>query len=178
VSTVTPKNTVTSQNTVTLQKKICLLGAQAVGKTSLVKRFVESLFSETYKTTVGVKIDKKQVAHSDQDITLILWDIHGEDKFQRISQTYLRGMAGYLLVVDGTRPETLGTARDLEALAAQTVGGVPFVLLVNKVDLKADWGITPEHLQDWRVPVFYTSAKTGEGVEEAFAALTRAMLEV
>lgn len=164
--------------TAMIQKKICLLGAQAVGKTSLVKRFVESLFSENYKTTVGVKIDKKMVTHEGENITLILWDIHGEDKFQRISQTYLRGMAGYLLVVDGTRPETLETARDLEALAAQTVGNVPFMLLVNKVDLKADWGVSSEHLQAWRVPVFYTSAKTGEGVETAFAALTKAMLEV
>jgi small GTP-binding protein len=161
-----------------IQKKVCLLGSQAVGKTSLVKRFVESLFSESYKTTVGVKIDKKIVEQDGEAITLILWDIHGEDKFQRISQTYLRGMAGFLLVVDGTRPETLETARDLEALAEQTVGKVPFVLLVNKVDLKDDWAMTPEHLKDWNVPTFYTSAKTGEQVEVAFAALVKAMTEV
>jgi small GTP-binding protein len=154
-----------------IQKKVCLLGAQAVGKTSLVKRFVESLFSEDYKSTVGVKIDKKIVESNAGSVTLVIWDIHAEDKFQRISQTYLRGTSGFLLVVDGTRPQTLEVARDMEALVEQTVGKIPFVLLVNKADLRDQWQVNPEHLTAWQAPIFHTSAKTGEGVEAAFAAL-------
>ena len=65
--------------TAVLQKKICMLGGFSVGKTSLVKRYVQSVFSETYLTTVGVKIDKKTVDLSDRIVHLILWDLAGED---------------------------------------------------------------------------------------------------
>ena len=90
-----------------IQKKICMLGTFAVGKTSLVQRFVQSIFSEKYLTTVGVKIDKKKMTVDGQDVTLILWDLHGDDDFQRLQMTYLRGASGFFLVADGTRRETL-----------------------------------------------------------------------
>ena len=93
-----------------LQKKICLLGAFGVGKTSLVRRYVDTIFSDTYLTTVGVKIDKKVMTVGSEQMALILWDIAGEDAVSAVRVTYLRGAAGYLLVVDGTRPETLETA--------------------------------------------------------------------
>ena len=95
-----------------IQKKICMLGGFAVGKTSLVARYVTSMFSEKYLTTVGVKIDKKQVAVDGRDVTLMLWDIYGQDDFQDVQTSQLRGMSGYLLVVDGTRRATLETARE------------------------------------------------------------------
>src|ERR1700737_1110144 len=90
--------------TVTLQKKICMLGGFWVGKTSLVKRFVASVFSETYLTTVGVKIDKKTVDLSDRIVNLILWDLAGEDDISSLRMSYLRGSAGYVRVPDGARP--------------------------------------------------------------------------
>jgi len=162
-----------------IQKKICMLGGFAVGKTSLVARYVTSLFSEKYLTTVGVKIDKKQVAVDGRDVTLMLWDIYGQDDFQDVQTSQLRGMSGYLLVVDGTRRATLETARQVQAKAAAAVGEVPFILLLNKSDLSAQWEIDEPAFfklaeQGWHV--IRTSAKTGEGVEEAFMALTRAML--
>ena len=86
-----------------LQKKICMLGSFAVGKTSLVRRFVESIYSDVYQTTVGVKIDKKNVKVSEKEVSLVLWDIYGEDDYQKMHWTYLRGASGYLLVADGTR---------------------------------------------------------------------------
>ena len=99
-----------------IQKKICMLGTFAVGKTSLVARYVHSMFSEDYQTTVGVKIDRKLVDLDDQQLTLMLWDLHGDDEFQRMRVSYLRGAAGYLLVCDGTRRSTfdhaLGPAED------------------------------------------------------------------
>ena len=96
-----------------IQKKVCMLGGFAVGKTSLVARFVRSIFSEKYLTTVGVKIDKKAVMAGDREVTLVLWDINGQDEFQDVQESYLRGMSGYLLVVDGTRRATLETAAKL-----------------------------------------------------------------
>jgi GTPase SAR1 family protein len=93
-----------------IQKKICMLGSFAVGKTSLIRRFVESIYSEAYHTTVGVKIDKRVVRHNDSDVTLVLWDLYGEDEFQKMRWPYLRGAAGYLLVADGTRRNTLEKA--------------------------------------------------------------------
>ena len=86
-----------------IQKKICLLGGFGVGKTSLVSRFVHSIFSDKYLTTVGVKIDKKRVDLGSQQVDLVIWDIYGEDDFQKVRMSYLRGASGYLLVADGTR---------------------------------------------------------------------------
>src|SRR5271155_1143033 len=97
----------------TLQKKICMLGGFSVGKTSLVKRYVQSVFSETYLTTVGVKIDKKIVDLSGQTVNLILWDVAGEDDVSALRMSYLRGASGYVLVADGTRPATLDVALSL-----------------------------------------------------------------
>ena len=77
-----------------LQKKLCMLGGFAVGKTSLVKRFVHSVFSDTYLTTVGVKIDKKTVELAGKTVNLILWDLSGEDDLASLRMTYLRGAAG------------------------------------------------------------------------------------
>lgn len=163
-----------------IQKKISMVGVFATGKTSLVKRFVHSIYSATYQTTVGVKIDKKSLQVGDQDVTLILWDLHGEDDFQKLRLSYLRGSSGYLLVVDGTRRSTLEQAYSLQSRVEATIGAVPFVLLVNKADLEPEWDISSEELatvaaKGW--DVIKTSAKTGLGVENAFLSLSKRMLE-
>lgn len=163
-----------------IQKKVCMMGGFAVGKTSLVSRFVRSIFSEKYLTTVGVKIDKKPITVDERDVTLVLWDIYGQDEFQSVQESYLRGMSGYLLVVDGTRKATLEVAEALQQKAEQAVGTVPFVVVLNKSDLATEWEVDERRLwklmeQGW--PVVRTSAKTGEGVEDAFVTLTRALLQ-
>lgn len=163
-----------------IQKKVCMMGGFAVGKTSLVSRFVRSIFSEKYLTTVGVKIDKKPITVDQRDVTLVLWDIYGQDEFQSVQESYLRGMSGYLLVVDGTRKATLEVAEALQQKAEQAVGTVPFVVVLNKSDLATEWEVDERRLwklmeQGW--PVVRTSAKTGEGVEDAFVTLTRALLQ-
>ena len=162
-----------------LQKKICMLGSFAVGKTSLVRRFVESIYSDVYQTTVGVKIDKKNVQVNEKEVSLVLWDIYGEDDYQKMRWTYLRGASGYLLVADGTRKATLEKAVSLEQKAREEGGGIPFVLVINKSDLIRDWEIDSAlesqlAAQGWSI--LRSSAKTGEGVEEAFALLARKML--
>lgn len=162
-----------------LQKKICMLGAFSVGKTSLVRRFVESTFSDRYLTTVGVKIDKKPLEVNGRALDLILWDIAGEDEVSAIRVSYLRGSAGYLMVADGTRPVTLEVARSLQQRVEAALGPVPFVLLLNKHDLLDDWCVPDAEIaalrqSGWSVRL--TSAKTGEGVEDAFAELAGRMI--
>ena len=159
-----------------IQKKICMLGGFAVGKTSLVSRYVSSLFSDKYHSTIGIKVDKKQISVNGHDVTLMLWDIAGQDDFQQVQPSWLRGMAGYLLVADGTRRATLDMARQLHVKAKGVAGDVPFLLLLNKADLAAEWEIDEPLFiklaeQGWRI--IRTSAKTGDGVEAAFEQLAR-----
>ena len=162
-----------------LQKKICMLGAFGVGKTSLVRRYVQSIFSETYLTTVGVKIDKKTVTVGTQPELMLLWDIAGEDDVSPIRTSYLRGAAGYFLIADGTRAETLEVASSIQSRVASEIGPVPFLILLNKADLQESWEISGEPVQQlekdgWRI--LRTSAKTGQGVEDAFQELAQRIL--
>lgn len=162
-----------------IQKKICMLGAYAVGKTSLVQRYVHSIYFDNYLTTVGVKIDKKALTVNDQIMNLILWDIAGGDEVSAVRLSYLRGAAGYLLVVDGTRPETLDIAYTIERCVAAEIGTVPFVVLFNKYDLAGQWQLPGSIQEDCRQAgwsVLNTSAKTGEGVEQAFHRLAGLLL--
>jgi small GTP-binding protein len=161
-----------------LQKKICMLGGFGVGKTSLVSRFVTSLFSDTYLTTIGVKIDKKTITVDSHEMNLMLWDIYGQDEYQTVRDSYLRGASGYLLVADGTRHATLDTAAALQQKAASVVGDVPFLLLLNKADLVREWQVDERALMklvDRGWTVVKTSAKTGAGVEGAFTKLASQM---
>lgn len=163
-----------------IKKKVGLLGAFAVGKTSLVQRYVKGIFSDKYLTTLGVKIDKKTLEVNAQNVELILWDLAGEDEFMKIRMSYLRGVSGVLLVVDGTRAETLDTATYLREKVIAEVGNVPFVLLINKADLSSEWNVDQIQIdrfaeQGWTV--LETSAKTGQGIDEAFQLLTAEMLE-
>jgi small GTP-binding protein len=162
-----------------IQKKVCLLGAFAVGKTSLVARFVSSMFSDTYQTTIGVKIDKKSLQIGDTAVNLLLWDMAGQDECHKLRPSYLRGASGYLLVVDGTRRATLDQVLILHESIMATIGNVPFVLVLNKADLVDAWELDQEAMaavtaRNWTV--ITTSAKTGQGVEEAFLKLTQSML--
>lgn len=155
-----------------------MLGATAVGKTSLVRRYVESLFSERYQATIGVKIDRKLVEVEGGQVSLLLWDLQGEDDLQRVRLSYLRGAAGLIYVADGTRVETLDTARAIQASAHETIGDVPSVLVINKADLTTEWEIGDGDVAN-RGPtcsaVFRTSARTGAFVDDAFDTLVRSM---
>jgi hypothetical protein len=162
-----------------IQKKICMLGSFAVGKTSLVARYVRSVFSEKYLTTIGVKVDKKVVTVDEApSVSLLLWDIYGDDDFQAVRPSFLRGAAGYFLVADGTRAQSLERIAPLHRMATETLGPVPYCILLNKVDLVSEWTLSEKDERQLaeQGPVIRTSAKTGQGVEEAFQTLTRSML--
>lgn len=113
------------------------------------------------------------------DVALILWDIAGEDEVTAIRTSYLRGAAGYFLVVDLTRGETLEVAKSIQARVISEIGAVPFLFLFNKADLEEDQDIPEqslEELKDAGCVVLRTSAKTGEGVQEAFQILANRMV--
>lgn len=162
-----------------IKKKVCMLGAFSVGKTSLVQQFVHSQFSQRYLTTVGVKVDKKAVQVGDQQVDLLIWDVHGEDVTQDISSSYLRGSSGYILVADGTRRETLQAALSIAERVQQPTAPLPVLLLINKTDLESQWELDASILkeverQGWIL--LRTSAKTGAGVEDAFRHLAQKLI--
>ena len=150
-----------------------------MGKTSLVSRFVSDTFSEKYLTTVGVKIEERQLSVDGQDMTLVVWDLHGDDVYQRVKASYLRGMAGYFVVIDGTRPKTLEVALELSEKLSKELENVPGIALLNKSDLKEQWDLDPEMLESLSslgLETYETSAKTGEMVEVAFQKIAEAIL--
>ena len=162
-----------------LTKKICMLGSFSVGKTSLVTRFVQSIYSAEYLTTVGVKVDKKVMKVDGQQVTLMLWDLAGDDDFQRMNVNFLRGSAGILYVADGTRPATLDAVLDLRERVRANLGELPAVLAVNKSDLADVWLIDESQLEELRQAgwsVRKTSAKDGVNVDESFSELASRLL--
>lgn len=161
-----------------MQKKICLLGTFAVGKSSLMERFVRSIFSERYHATVGVRIQKRTVELESGAIDLIIWDLAGEDELVGLRTAYLRGAGGYILVADGTRRCTFNKVLEMQRNADSALGGAPFVLMVNKADLEPEWAVKDADLdaltrKGWMI--CKTSAKTGEGVSDGFIKLATAM---
>lgn len=153
-------------------KKVCLVGDFAVGKTSLVARFVHQGFSDRYLSTVGVSIKTRRVPLPHGGATkLVIWDIAGNDALTTAAERYLRGADGYLLVVDGTRPATLDSALRLRDDVSRLCGPLPHVCLLNKHDLEDAWALdeaTTAPLAQDAVSVWMASAKTGDNVEQAF----------
>lgn len=154
-----------------IQKKICMVGVFGVGKTCLVQQFVHSIFAARYLSTVGVKIDRKDVKSGDMDIRLVLWDLEGRDGVRDVNGSYVRGAHGIIYVVDGTRRETVDQIFDIRDNVLREVGAVPSVIALNKIDLVDEWKLRPgeeDDLGSKGIHLIRTSAKTGEGVEEAF----------
>jgi hypothetical protein len=161
-----------------IQKKVCMVGLFGTGKTSLIQQFVHSMFSERYLSTVGVKIDRKPIQVDGAEVTLVLWDLAGRDGHEDITTSYLRGAHAILYVADGTRPETCDQLPELRTLVREAAGEVPEVLALNKSDLKERWALATgdEQALSRAFDLVRTSAKTGDGVEEAFRRIGRATL--
>lgn len=157
-----------------------MIGDFSVGKTSLTARLVKNIFSEKYLSTVGVKVDAKEIEIDSQTtLKLMVWDIAGKDKFTTLDDSYLKGSSGYMLVADGTRPQTIETAFKLQSHMADKFGEIPFCMLVNKCDLKSDWQCSDKEIdmiktKGWSF--FETSAKTGKNVDSAFLELGQKLL--
>lgn len=157
-------------------KKVAMLGMWGVGKTSLVQQFVNSIYDDKYLSTLGVKVDKKVVAVADKEINLMLWDIAGAEDYFSVPIHYVKGSAGYLLVMDGTRKESLMVGLDLMKMVREGVGDIPCVPVVNKADL--DWEMSDDEISDalGDIEWFKSSAKTGENVDHAFGTLAAQLI--
>ncbi len=157
-----------------------MVGAFAVGKTSLVKQFVECLFDEKYHTTIGVKIDKKTLEFQDQTVQLMIWDIEGVDEFTDLKPSYLRGASGLLLVADGTRSATLEQAQEIKKIVREKLGDIPLLLLINKSDLRESWQFDINETRVLEIPdnnIFRTSAKNDKNIESAFSRLVELIMK-
>ena len=162
-----------------IQKKICMVGVYGTGKTCLVQQFVHSIFSVKYLSTVGVKIDKKQVKVDDDEVNLLLWDLEGRDGTRDVTPSYIRGAHGIIYVADGTRPETADQLVEIRTIVTDAVGEIPSVVALNKIDLTEDWKLSASQENSAGgsgVHRLRTSAKTGEGVEAAFQWLAEATM--
>jgi small GTP-binding protein len=175
-----------------LKKKICVLGDPAVGKTSLIRRYVYDEFDDKYITTLGAKVSKKELFLMfnpsgnngyNVNLTLSIWDILGQkdESTLRVRPVYYKGSSGALLIVDITRRDTLDSLQDWVNSFFKITGKVPMVLLGNKVDLYKSARVFYDDLDElgkkYNFPVFLTSAKTGSNVENAFYKLSDLMIK-
>ncbi|MDF5708411.1 MAG: GTP-binding protein [Nostoc sp. S4] len=172
----------------TISKKICLFGDFGVGKTSLIRQFVECKFSDEYLSTVGVKISRKLVSFSkkgissEQSLQLIIWDIEGSNKFKAVAQNYFQGSKGAVIVGDVTQPETLNHLQE-HIQTFLTVNPQSYIIVaLNKSDM-----IAGEYLENIRkmyqfsnqinvLDTYITSAKTGNNVNEIFQSLANRLI--
>ncbi len=163
-----------------LNRKICMLGALSVGKTALVQQYVNSIFSDNYLSSVGVKVSKKTLDSGPEPLNLLLWDLEGQDDYNSVNTSYIKGAAGLFFVVDGTRGETLSVALMLRNTALDLLGHeTPHIMIVNKEDISGNWEITDKvltSLENSGITVLRTSAKTGLNVEHAFSTLASMMM--
>ena len=159
-----------------MNKKIILIGHFGVGKTSLVRQFVHSQFSEAYITTIGVKIDKKSIAVNGITVNLIIWDIAGENSQTKVPQSYRLGAHGALYVFDLSRPATYENIAAEILHLQEVIPGIPVQILANKRDLVSEETAASIIEKVKPYEAFPTSAKTGEHVNEAFEKLTQLII--
>jgi small GTP-binding protein len=127
-----------------------------------------------------VKLETLRIERAGRAFELVVWDLSGEDEFQTVQPSYLRGARGYLLVVDGTRKETKDVALALADRVARGVGPIPHVVVLNKTDQVASWELSDRDLEPFRrsgTPIVEASARTGAGVTLAFDRLVDAIVQ-
>jgi len=165
-----------------ISRKIVLVGDFATGKTSLIRRFVDDQFSDTYLSTIGVKISKKMIDLPSECIQGIIWDIEGGTPTKPVNTTYFIGAHGCILVADITRNETLENVGSYIELVREKTATAPLIIVLNKSDMIEDESaqevllLAKEKYADKVEAFFLTSAKTGRGVEEMFHTLAEKML--
>ncbi len=168
--------------------KVCMVGDSGVGKTSLVRRYVLDFFDDKYIVTLGTKITKKRILVKDSllgtpiEVTLTLWDIMGQESFRELlKESYFYGTNGLIAVTDVTDTGTLVSIHRWIDLAQSVAGKVPVHLIANKIDLTDKATISPDDVmnvaREFSATYAYTSAKTGEHVEDAFQAIAAAIVQ-
>ena len=162
-----------------LRRKVCLLGAPGVGKTSLVRRFVEDQFEEGRDSSIAMEISKGIVEVDDISLEMMLWDPEGSEAWGQYNRSFISGASGLVFVVDATKPRTLDHLLEAQTKGRGFIGSRPAVLILNKVDLMGDFALPKAQVDaasklNWYL--LQASAKSGDHVREAFAKLAELML--
>jgi len=171
-----------------VKMKICLVGNQSVGKTSLIRRYVFDEFDDRYITTLGTKVTKKKLdmVLEEQDLRLdidmIIWDIMGQIGFRKLlKEAYFYGASGALAVADCTIKDSLHGLNDWLDGVYTVTNKIPIVVMANKVDLTDRIVIEERDVkkiaETYKSPYYFTSAKTGENVENSFKDIARIVIE-
>ncbi len=160
-----------------VSKKIILTGSFGVGKTSLFNQFIHQKFNDKYLTTIGVKVNKKDISVSGQKLSLLLWDVAGEVTQDKVPTSYFLGTSGVIYVVDLSRPVTFNNLESDVKFIRELLPDCVLMIVANKKDLISD-----DKLQEMASssPLkwdFATSAKTGENVESLFESLGGRLLQ-
>lgn len=157
-------------------KKIVLVGHFGVGKSSLIKRFVENAFSDNYIVTIGVHISKKVVEFENENITLVLWDIEGKDDLKKIRPAYLIGTSGFIYVIDPTRIQTYQNFHEEISFIKSSFPAARIITVANKTDL-IDIELFKKQLNIFEIEIdFMASAKTGKIVNKVFYEMAKRLL--
>jgi small GTP-binding protein len=162
--------------------KMCVIGDAAVGKTSLIQRYVYNKFDDKYISTIGTKISAKDLriktGEKTTNLKLQIWDVLGQSDFSKVHKRAYMGSKGALLVMDLTRKETLNSFDNWIMFLQKTAGEIPVVVLANKCDLEPEFGKDEIEMvvSYYNCPYYITSAKTGVGVNEAFYQLGELIL--
>jgi len=161
--------------------KILTVGDGSVGKTTLLQRYVEGLFKEDQKMTIGVNFYLKRIQIRDFDIALQLWDFGGQERFRFLLKKYIKGAAGALLLYDLSNPATINGANEWVELVRMHNSSLPVILVGTKYDL-----VDPEYYDDNVsnlalakfdfIASIKTSSKTGKNVEDVFNMLINNLL--
>jgi len=159
--------------------KVCLLGDGAVGKTSLVRRYVYDVFDDKYLMSFGTKVSKKSLTVGDVSVDLMIWDILGQRTHEPLHAAYYKGAMGALAVCDFTRQETMDNLKRWLGSFREVVGDMPVIILGNKADLEKSYplSVLESFGSSVKCAVMETSAKTGLNVERSFLDLGRTILE-
>ncbi|HRV93188.1 MAG TPA: Rab family GTPase [Anaerolineae bacterium] len=169
----------------TINKKVCLLGDFAVGKTSLVRRFVYNTFDDKHLSSIGVKVSRKTMQVSQINgltgLTMMLWDLADSERFDQIESSYIRGTAGVVLVCDLTQARTLFNLQTHLEDLQQTCPEAKVIVAANKADLMSQQEISPADVAEvaagFNAPYYLTSAKSGHGIEALFRHLARLLVD-
>ncbi len=165
--------------------KICLVGNSAVGKTSLIRKYVMDIFDDRYISTLGTKVSKKRLIvkrdNLDIDLTLSIWDILGQEEFAQIQSTAFKGSKGAFIVCDFTRVDTLHNVSHWTDKLKDASGNIPIVLLANKADLTGQYSFSENDVKNYStqldMPYYLTSAKFGDNVIKSFFTLSKLVVD-